>query len=198
MFTEADPGKPLPDEPAADGENPMLSLPTARLGTRGYDKAAVHQLVDRLVREVDYYRRQANRLQITSDSLAKEVSYRRSGLLPDYSLSGASADPLISAQVEAQRHSDEILRVAQEHARAVVVAAEQQAQAIVEETGTGTDTEDVAVLRQRARDYQQLAASMSEYLVYLIGVLTNANGVFTDRLTLLGMEGQGDNGAQPE
>src|SRR5215475_4723774 len=177
MFTEAERAQPPSDEPAVNSNMHLQDLPDARRGARGYDKAAVQQLVDRLVRDIDYYRRQANSLQITSDALAKEVAYRRSGLLPDYSLSAESADPLISAQVEAQRHSEEILRVAQEHARAVVAAAEEQAQAIVDET----ETDDMAVLRQRARDYQQLAASMSEYLAYLTGVLSNANGVFTER-----------------
>jgi cell division septum initiation protein DivIVA len=189
VFTGADQALPSSDESSAvNGQAHILSLPYARRGSRGYDKAAVEELVDRLVRDVDHYRRQVNKLRVTADTLAREVTHRRSGLLPDYSLSAASADPLITAQVDAQRQSDEILRVAQEHARAVVTAAEQQAHSIADETGTETD--DIAVLRQRVRDYQQLAASMSEYLTYLTGILTNANGTFTERLALLGTDDQ--------
>jgi cell division septum initiation protein DivIVA len=191
--------EPLPDTASAAGAPvDTMALPHSRWGRRGYAKPAVDQLVARLNREVEHYRAVAHDLRVTAHAMAAEVAHRRGGLLPDYSLSAPAADTLIAAQVEAQRHSDNVLRVAQQHARELVAAAQQHAAQVVPDQ----DTDDATALRQRVREYQQLAISMRDYLSDFTRVLTDANHTFTQRLALIrttnhtGQEAAGPVGTQ--
>lgn len=159
-------------------------LPETRLGRRGYDKTAVHQLLSRLATDIDSLTKSVTGLQVTANAMAVEVTHRRGGYLPDYSL----ADLRISAQMEAMRHGDDVIAVAQNHARDLVNAARQQAAALV--TADKDSDEDVVSLRRRLHHYQQLAHTMNDYLNYIVGVLASAHTSFEQRFTAIDTNGQ--------
>jgi hypothetical protein len=181
-----DPGPPPAGDPIP-WRNYTSALPDARRGRRGYDKAAVDQLVARLTGDADHHRRSADHLRVSANAMSAEIEHRRGGVLPDHSLTSASGDLAIATRIDAQRQSDELLRAAQQHAQELVDAAQQHAAHLLVDEDGGDSTE----LRQRLRAYQQLVISMRDYLVHLEGVLSAAHRSFTHHLTRIDPDGPG-------
>jgi cell division septum initiation protein DivIVA len=193
-----DPNSPRADDPPTVPPRPgpppavltgqqirEVALPEARWGSRGYDKTAVRRLLARLALEVDQHLRTLQGLQVAADAMAVEVTHRRGGFLPDHSL----AELRISAQIDAVRQSEDVISVAQNHARELVDAARRQAAALL--TVDGDQTDDVAALQLRLRQYRQLAHAMNDYLNHIVGVLAGAHTSFAGRFSLID-EGHGE------
>ncbi len=171
------PGESMP-EPGTAERMWLAGLPEAQWGRRGYDKAAVRRLLSRLAYEATEAKQALHRMQVATDSMASEIAHRRGGYLPDHSIT----EFRVTAQIDAMRHSDEVIRVAQTHARDMIAAAQQQAASLLNDP---VPTEDVALLRQRLHEYQQLIVTMNDYIGHIASVLTSAAASFSGRLNAL-------------
>ncbi|NJC85903.1 hypothetical protein [Planosporangium mesophilum] len=158
-----------------------------RIG-RGYDKTAVEAFVNRVCLLLEDLEDRHRKLRADHDNTWTELTARRSGFLPDNSLSGPLADLLTTMQRTAMQQGDETLQLATEQSRQMVEAAQEQGRYIVEAAQAEADeilAEANAQTTTQADEYRRFAASMLNWLNEGLDVASSAQARFTARLEAL-------------
>lgn len=97
---------------------------------RGYDPAAVDELLLRLADDMAERDREIAMLQTRLDHAQREIYARRHGHLPDAAPRGFDPEA-IDAQMQAQRYAEELVATAQQSAAAIVEQGRMQAEGII-------------------------------------------------------------------
>lgn len=126
-------------------------IPLRQIGFRkGYEPAAVEQLLARLAEDAAQRDRDLTLLRGRLDNAEREIYARRHGHLPDSAPAGF--DPaMIDSQMRAQRYAEELVATAQQSAAAIVAQGRMQADSIIRQSH--------AMAEQAAHDYRARAGA---------------------------------------
>jgi hypothetical protein len=153
------------------------ALPASGRLTRGYEQEAVDAFVAKVCGIVEDLARRLREQQTELDTAWAELNARRNGFLADNSLSGPTADLLISQQRAAMRQTDDVVRAAAEQSRLTVVSAQEQAAAVLAAAQAQAETID-GQTRARLAAIEALIASMLEWVRTSATNMTGPHPVF--------------------
>jgi hypothetical protein len=162
-------------------------LPQTRLLSQGYDKAATHALIDRVCAMLDDLTNQLHTQRVDLEAAWAELTARRTGYLPDNSMTGPGADMLVSIQRTAMMQGDDVLRAAGEQGALVVEAAKAQAAELLAAAHAQASIAD-ARTRRRLDEVMHVANSLLESVSRSADVLGEAHDVFRGELDRIASE----------
>jgi hypothetical protein len=173
---------PTSDKPVSDRVRRMAEgLPQSRPLSRGYDKVATQALIDRVCVMLDDLTNQMHVQRVDLEAAWAELTARRTGYLPDNSMTGPGADMLVNIQRSAMMQSDDVMRAAGEQGALVVEAAKAQAAELIAAAHAQAGIVD-ARTRHRLDEVMQVANSLLESVSRSADVLGEAHNVFRGEL----------------
>ncbi|WP_328384180.1 hypothetical protein OHQ88_33850 (plasmid) [Micromonospora zamorensis] len=144
---------------------------------RGYERAAVDQLVDAACVLLDELHATAVSQKTALDGAWTEVQARRDGTLPDHSMTGPVGVLLADSERAAMEQRDEMQRAAGEQSLATVQAAHRRAEQIV-----AAAQARAAAIDEKAAGLRTVAAGLLRFIHTSATSFTDAHSAYTNEL----------------